>query len=650
MTERKKINVLPASLRNQIAAGEVVERPSSVVKELVENAVDAGSKRIDVNIERGGQGLITVCDDGLGIPKDELRLAVTRHATSKISNVDDLNSIMSFGFRGEALPSIASVSRFKISSRFENEDEAWSLHVEGSEIVDEGPAVLAKGTSVEVRDLFYSVPARLKFLKTESTESRRCNQILFRISLANPTIAFSFVSNGREQFRLPSAQSLKERLSAFWSRKQCEALLDVGYESAGIRVRGLAGIPSVTQSRADHILMYVNGRPVQDKLVISAVRSAYKGRLISREYPLAVIFLEVEPYMVDVNVHPAKMEVRFQDEKQIFSAIRGSIAQALSRYEMGLFDSPAEVQGKYEAGLDVDKSALPEKKQTQHQLPVSPGEKFSTYKDFMNTDFKTESSTDFVDDTPRPEVKASALIDSDFSLRQESVPYSKTESEAEHYNNTSIESFTEPEQEPHFAAPHSDHVSDEDSGSSRIPGTGMDYLGQVADTYLVLRLANGSLGLLDQHAAHERILYANMRRQRTSGNYRPLALPLDMVLHPSESERLQEIWEELRSAGFLLETSENSVSLRGVPPTLEPGEARDYLRSALGGEARTLDDLWIMLSCKSAIKAGQPLAKDEAMALLETWVTCQDKEYCPHGRPVFISWSASDMEKLFKRK
>lgn len=652
MTDIKSINVLPAALRNQIAAGEVVERPSSVVKELVENSVDAGSSRIDVSIERGGQGLITVRDDGSGIAKDELRLAVTRHATSKISNVDDLSSILSFGFRGEALPSIASVSRFKIASKSVNEDEAWTLHVEGSEIVDEGPAVLPGGTSVEVRDLFYNVPARLKFLKTETTEARRCNQSLFRISLANPGVGFSLVSNGREQFRLPPDQSLKQRLSAFWSRKQCEGMLEFEYDSAGIKVHGLAGIPSVTQSRSDRILMYVNGRPVQDKLMISAVRAAYKGRLISREYPLAVVFLEVPPKMVDVNVHPAKMEVRFQEEKQVFSAIRGAIAQALSRYEMGLFEEPQAASSDSGDELGIIDSPRKDKKQSQHQLPVTPGDKFSTYREFRNTDFSSMPDSQDASIIPAhhdfTEPLTGSGIDTELSFNQDSSPYA-SDTGREH-PVIAAERMNSEQLDTPGSSPAAQVVSQRESGSDRIPGTGMDYLGQVADTYLVLRLANGSLGLLDQHAAHERVLYANMRRQRTAGDSRPLAMPLDIALHSSESEKLQDMWEELRSAGFMLETSESSVAMRGIPPTLEPGEAKDYLRKALSGEARTLDDLWIMLSCKSAIKAGQPLARDEAMALLETWVLCPEKEYCPHGRPVFVSWSAADMEKLFKRK
>lgn len=675
MIERKKINVLPAGLRNQIAAGEVVERPSSVVKELVENAVDAGSTRIDVNIERGGQGLISVRDDGFGIPKDELRLAVTRHATSKISNVNDLSAITSFGFRGEALPSIASVSRFRISSNSSGEAEAWSLHVEGSEIIDESPAVLAHGTAVEVRDLFYNIPARLKFLKTESTEARRCNQILFRISLANPHIGFSFVSNGKEQFNLPHGQSLADRLGTFWSSKQCESLLDVGFEAGGIKVKGLAGIPSVTQSRSDRILMYVNGRPVQDKLMISAVRSAYKGRLISREYPLAVIFLDVSPELVDVNVHPAKMEVRFRDEKQVFSAIRGSISQALSRYEMGILDSPETGEGDEDIQIIGNSSDSQKKvKQEQQDLPLQPREKFSTYKEFRDTDFSAEpvyendTVNDFqpnhdkfaenydsevknsgVDQEKSRTLDANSGIESQYSLRQDSLPYNISSRESAGGNSHQQNTFSENSDSDRIESVQSG-LTESVTGALRIPGTGMDYLGQVANTYLVLRMANGALGLLDQHAAHERIIYANMHRQRTTGDYRPLAVPFEIALHPSEAERLQDIWEELLSAGFRLETSVNSVSIKGIPPTLEPGAAKEYLRAAVGGEARTLDDLWVMLSCKSAIKAGQPLANDEAMALLETWVKCPEKEYCPHGRPVFVSFSVLDMEKLFKRK
>ncbi|WP_432738033.1 DNA mismatch repair endonuclease MutL [Maridesulfovibrio sp. FT414] len=629
-----RIQVLPAALRNQIAAGEVVERPSSVVKELVENSMDAGSTQVDVIIERGGQGLISVRDNGMGIAADELSLAVTRHATSKITNVDDLSAITSFGFRGEALPSIGSVSRFRMASRRKESPEGWFILVEGGQVVEEGPAAIPGGTSVEVRDLFFSVPARLKFLKAESTEARRCQQVLFRISLANLEAGFSLVANGREQFRLPPGQSLQERLATFWPRNICESMLDFSHEAGPMKVFGCAGIPGLAQARGDRIVMFVNGRPVQDKLLLSAIRGAYKGRLISREYPQAVLFLELDPHLVDVNVHPAKMEVRFQDESSVFSVIRNGISQALSRYELGVVEGPAVHDDIFKPAPQPVPSRTPQPEMTS--LPIEPAAKFSSWNEFKNTDF-----TALADDEPAPVHRSEPLWKNDCADAAQG-PSGAAEYVRENYGAYRTDEPASSSRVETAVLP---------SGDRYVPGSAIEYLGQVTDTYLVLKLPNGSLGLLDQHAAHERVIYENMRNQRTRGDSRPLAIPFELVLHPSEVQRVQEMWEDLQAAGFMLELEAgNKLSMRGIPPGLETGEAREYLKAAVDGQARTLEDLWIMLSCKSAIKARQPLAFDEALALLEVWVKCPQRDYCPHGRPVLVSWSALEMEKLFKRK
>ncbi|WP_319762353.1 DNA mismatch repair endonuclease MutL [Maridesulfovibrio sp.] len=625
-----EIHVLPASLRNQIAAGEVVERPSSVVKELVENSIDAGSTQVDVAVERGGQGFISVKDNGFGIAADELILAVTRHATSKISNVDDLTSITSFGFRGEALPSIASVSRFRMSSCRKGADEGWAIHVQGGDVIEEGPAVIPGGTSVEVRDLFYNVPARLKFLKTETTEARRCNQVMFKIALANVDVGFSFLSNGREQFRLPPRQSLPDRLTVFWPRNICESLLEFSHEAGEMKVHGCAGIPGLAQGRGDRIVMFVNGRPVQDKLLLSAIRGAYKGRLISREYPQAVLFLELPPELVDVNVHPAKMEVRFQDERAVFGIIRNGIGQALSRYELGIVEGAQHQERQPEFPLEREKQ---EKQLSESvSLPIEPAAKFSSWQEFKNTDF-TAMDDGLEGSSKLPDVGLSA-----------SETANKYDQNVVHEQHGEYQA-----DDVRIPAPEKSPLNG--SGPIYVPGSRIEYLGQVAETYLVLKLPNGSLGLLDQHAAHERVIYENMRSLRTRGESRPLALPVELVLHPSEVQRVQEMWEELHAAGFMLALESGlTLSMRGIPPGLETGEAREYLKAAVDGQAKTLEDLWIMLSCKSAIKANLALALDEALSLLEAWVKCPQREYCPHGRPVLISWSSLEMEKLFKRK
>ncbi|BDQ37531.1 hypothetical protein SYK_18910 [Pseudodesulfovibrio nedwellii] len=610
MTHIPEIKILPPGLKNQIAAGEVVERPASVVKELVENSLDAGATRVDVTLENGGRALMVVQDNGSGINGDQLNLAVTRHATSKIREFGDLSAIGSFGFRGEALPSIASVSRFVMTSCAQGADEAASIEVRSGEVVGEGPAALASGTRVEVRDLFANTPARLKFLKTEATENRRCQDTLMRTSLAHLSTGFSLTMGGREAFRLPVDQDLTTRLSAFWPPNICEGLTPFYFERNGYRAHGVAGAPATAQGRGNRILLYVNGRQVQDKLMLSAVRQAYKGMLLSREYPQIVLFLELPRDEVDVNVHPAKLEVRFVEESQVFSTIRGGIMQALTGPGMETMSSPEQTftRPMPSSGIPAATGSMfssTSAKRNHQPAPMGNGPKFSTYRDFQSDTVHSKNL-----DLPMP--PSASMV-----------------------------------REP--AAPQ---MSGRPNAVQEAPlaGSGFTYLGQIADTYLVLRQGD-SMVLVDQHAAHERVLLAAMRDQRTKGDSQPLALPLEIPLHSSQVEIFQDVRKELRSMGFVLELDgPTKVLVRGIPPTLDTGKAKEYLTDALAEKARGLDDLWTMMACKTAIKANQPLAVDEALALLEVWLETPERDYCPHGRPTVLHWSAFDLEKLFKRK
>ncbi|XXJ21160.1 DNA mismatch repair endonuclease MutL [Desulfovibrio caledoniensis] len=625
MSALPEIRVLPPGLKNQIAAGEVVERPASVVKELVENGLDAGATRIDVTVEQGGRSSLVVQDNGAGIPADQLELAVTRHATSKIRDFHDLSDIGSFGFRGEALPSIASVSRFTMTSRARGADEASFIEVRAGEVASKGPAALASGTRVEVRDLFAATPARLKFLKTESTENRRCQDVLMRVALAHLETGFSLTVGGRELFRLPPGQTLADRLAAFWPPAVCQGLRPFNCGRDGYRAHGAAGSPNTAQGRGDRILLYVNGRPVQDKLMLSAVRQAYKGMLLSREYPQMVLFLEVPRDEVDVNVHPAKLEVRFIDERRVFSAIRSGVLQALSdpdgeirtgcaAPEPGRSSMPSGFSGSpaYREAAPSAPGGSSEPSRSAHRPSAFQDAKFSTYRAFT-------------------EDRARAL---DLPVTPQAF---RDEGGAPEGGGGPAPSLAR-EPGPDALRP------------ATLAGSGYTYLGQIADTYLVLR-RGPDLELVDQHAAHERVLLAAMREQRKKGDSQPLALALELPLHPSEAEVLADLREDLRAMGFVIEMDGPAKALvRGIPPTLETGEAREYLRDALAEKARGLDDLWTMMSCKTAIKANQPLAVDEALALLETWLKTPEREFCPHGRPVVLRWTPNDLEKLFKRK
>ena len=576
------IRVLPPALQNQIAAGEVVERPASVVKELLENSLDAGASRIRIAIEAGGRSRILIQDDGVGMAPQELPLAVTRHATSKIASADDLSRITSLGFRGEALPSIGAVARLSITSIQPGAVEATRILVEFGEILEQQPAALPRGTHVEVRDLFANIPARLKFLKTMATESKRCREVVERLALAHLDKDLELEIGGRPSLRFLSGQSLSERLKVLWPERIVASLLPVRHASGSAQVTGLAGSPDQAQGRPDRIFFYVNQRPVKDPVLLKALREAYKGRLLSREAPQAVLFLTLPLEEVDVNVHPAKTEVRFRDKSMVFSLVRSAIRLALDQ---------ALGQGgtlRTDAPPAADRSR------------EGPPPKLLSYATFLE-----ETKPGLREDYPQ----------------QPNLPPVR----------------------PDKGAPRP---------AANLPGReGLHYLGQIDDTYLVCRQGTGDLVLVDQHAAHERVLFAAYKRGGEKDQAQLLALPMELSLHPAEQARLQSLSQTLRGLGFSFELPNPGLMVvRTIPSVLSSGQAKAFLQEVLSGQAEDLDDLWTMMACRTAIKAGDRLSTDEAVSLLEAWQSTRDSHHCPHGRPVAVRFSPPDLEKLFKRR
>ena len=622
---QRPIRLLPPALADRIAAGEVVERPASVVKELVENSLDAGAARIRVDLENGGLGLIRVSDDGRGLPPDEMPLAVARHATSKLAQGDDLLAIGSFGFRGEALASIASVARLTLSSaRADGPDGGAQVRVEHGRMSEVIPAALPGGTTVEVRDLFGSVPARRKFLKTNATEVRRCQEVLARMSLAHPRAGFTLTSDGRTLFSFPPGQTLVLRLASLWPPAITEHLepfeAALGSGPDAYRAHGLAGPPSVAQARGDRIYTYVANRPVQDRILTSAVRQAYKGRLVSREHPVAVIFLETPQGAVDVNVHPAKLEVRFRDESAVFAVVRRGISQALAAADPLLGKRPEPISGQNSGrGLERDGIDLTGILETPPRAaPPQPAQQRLNITPASPAPSKWE-------EPPRANRVAEAVVD---------------------WGTPPAPPGTAPESGPELEPEiEENHILAAPLG---LP-PGVAYLGQVADTYLILRLPGGELGLLDQHAAHERVLYA---RYAAAGKRpgRPLAVPVSLALHPAEEARALELWTDLQELGFSLSHAGPGVlEMSAAPGELTAGQAKELLAEILAGETDGRDNMWQMYACRAALKAGEPLAAAEALALIGEWAATPDREHCPHGRPALVRLSGRELEKLFKR-
>lgn len=602
MAQMRQIRLLPPELQNQIAAGEVVERPSSVLKELVENALDAGATRVRVLIRDGGQSCVRVSDNGAGIPEDQLELAVTRHATSKLASLQDLQEIHSFGFRGEALPSIASVSRFRLASAVQD-GEGAVLEVRHGRMEGRTRTAMPRGTEVEVSDLFANVPARLKFLKQPATEARKCSELLVRIALANLHVDFELLNGERTVHRFLAGEDLARRLGSIWPRELVESAHGVALKESALVVSGLAGDPSTAQARADRILVYVNGRPVQDRTVVSAIREAYRGRILGKEYPQAVLFLSVPPEEVDVNVHPAKTEVRFQDEGEIFRVVRRAVAQALEAgaVQAPLAAEPARMSAAKPWPVLPVEHPRPQAQETGHDRPAASR---TPYDQPWPDKFSSSAAAQRLFETPSPET---------FAPKASTMP-----------------------------APSSPEP-DRDTGTVR-------YLGQFANTYLILASPD-EITLIDQHAAHERVLFHMLRASGSKGDRRPLLMPIEIHLHPAQASAAQEIWADLDGLGFSLELADGTrILMHAVPSLLTPAKAREFLEDALSNKARSMEDLWAVMACKAAIKAGDVLTADEALALVESWQHLPDRNYCPHGRPTALRWGVGELEKLFKRR
>ena len=632
----RHIQLLGVELRNQIAAGEVVERPASAMKELVENSLDAGARQIDVRLDNGGRDLLRVQDDGQGIAGDELELAVTRHATSKISSLEELSSIHTLGFRGEALPSIASVSRLCIASAFDG--YAHELQVNFGKSEPLVPSSLPKGTCVEVRELFGNTPARLKFLKSPSTELKRAQEMLERMALAHLDVGFSLSSGERQLRQFLPGESLRDRLSVIWPDEVVAAMQSFDWQDQGLGLHGLLSPPEKTQLRANHILLYVNGRPIQDKRLLAAVKEAYQGRLTSRDYPQIILFVEIDPHAVDVNVHPAKSEVRFAEERQLFASCVRVLREALDGLQKAVSVNvevetaarqafqprPVGFWGK----LDRDADHLPlfeRPKPYQEPLPWD--------------DVDASRSHQAVDEQHRPLTFVS----------EESAAKRSTPRESEYLCAPAEQEPLQESWQPPKERPSNQTKSGQSTSLPLLPG-GLTYLGQIARTYLIFRTHDDKLLILDQHAAHERVLYSRLLRKAFAARGQLLMLPLEMGLHESERSRLEEIRQQLTDMGFALTISDQTLVVSATPPMLSFQASREFLHDALTGKSQDHTALLKSMACKAAIKAGHEMSFDEVAALLEQWFACPEREFCPHGRPTVLTWDQVFLEKAFKRR
>ncbi len=632
---KAQIQILPTELANQIAAGEVVERPASVLKELVENSLDAEATSISAIIEDGGQACIKVIDDGKGISKDELVLAVTRHATSKVKNISDLSTINSFGFRGEALPSIASVSRFRIASKNIDDEQAYALDVLFADMQEVQPCSLQRGTQVEVRDLFNNIPARLKFLKMPSTELKKAQEIFTRIALIHQSTGFSFFAGTREALSFLPKDSLYERICKVWSPSITQHLLEVDENIYDINISGLVSNPRSLYSKADKLFLYVNNRPVTDKVLIRSVRQAYRNSLTTKDYPQVILNLTIDPEEVDVNVHPAKSEVRFRDEQRIFKAVHVAVEKALSQklfLQQEAFQ-PDSFSSQY----------LSSPVQSSPVFSQASLTDFSHSSSFTsNRAAETNYTNEYTPDNTNKNANSSTQ-EVGFWGRFDEVAFDEKIPLPTERNNVSYSTSYKED----MPIPKENKLSEvRDENIMAMP----EFLCQIAYSYLLFRLHSGDVFVLDQHAVHERILYERLSKKQHIESQK-LLLPLTIALHSSEVDSFYKLSDDFTRLGFncVYNEQDNYLTCYEIPYMFQFSSAEKFIKDALKNEKTKIDSLFMDHACDLAIKANQRLSNEEVNNLYKQWVRCEMPDFCPHGRPCYRLVDRDFLDKLFKR-
>ncbi|MCA0977598.1 DNA mismatch repair endonuclease MutL [Qipengyuania flava] len=597
-----EIRRLPDTLVNRIAAGEVVERPSSALKELVENAIDAGASRIAIKLVDGGLTSLEVTDDGCGMSPDQMALALERHATSKLPD-DAIEQVETLGFRGEALPSIASVSRFTLESRPKNVADGWKRVIDHGEMIAEGPAALPPGTRVRVENLFGKIPARRKFLRTPRSEYSASLDVVKRLAMARPDVAFTLDHGDRRILGLQSGEGLTNRVAQVIARELRENGVAIDLDRGTMRLTGIAGLPTYNRGIADHQYLFVNGRPVKDRLLTGAVRGAYSDMLARDRHAVLALFLDLPPEEVDVNVHPAKTEVRFRDSQ----AVRGFIVSGLRN---------ALASGDKRSAQSPDAAAM-------SRWQAEP-----------------------VRDEPAPALR------SIFEGRDWSAPQSRVSEPAQGWRGAEADIMAAPQGRAEMATESKEEKKDFPLGIAR---------GQVANTYIVAEAADG-LVLVDQHAAHERLVLERLKAagaEEAVARSQALLIPEVVELEETSCDRLEDAADALAKHGLAIERFGPSAMLvRSLPHAIARTNPEKLLRDidddlALNGEAlhlgEKLDLVLATMACHGSVRAGRTLRVDEMNALLREMERTPRSGQCNHGRPTWVKLSMDDVEKLFGR-
>lgn len=608
-----RIQVLSDHLVNQIAAGEVVERPASALKELLENSVDAGSQSIQVELQAGGTKLIKVIDDGCGIEHADLALALHRHATSKIRDFDDLGRVATLGFRGEGLASIASVSRLALTSRFESGAHAWRIEADHGQLHDPVPAALASGTTVEVHDLYYQTPARRKFLKSESTEYAHCDDMVSRIALAHPEIQFSLSHNGRTQSRWVRGE-LARRVGAILGEDFISHAIAIDEGFGGLRLSGFAGSPTQGKARRDAQYFFVNGRFVRDKLVQHALREAYRDVLHHERHPAYCLFLEMEPDGVDVNVHPTKIEVRFRESQALYRFLLTALKKALSGAKAGTQDATQ---------LDVETGELLSPPQAMENSPsLAP----RTY--------------------------------AEMAYRQQPMPLASVQESLGYYERM-FGDLTKPAPESAIAAYAVQPVSPLARNEDALPPLGFA-LAQLHGIYILAQSAEGLI-VVDMHAGHERVVYEKLKSAVDAHSLPRQALLIPHVFAADKIDvaTVEDHSDALAALGFEITVqSPTQLAIRAVPQMLQNADPVELAQSVLSdlrgvGSSQALlsrrNEILATMACHGSVRANRTLTLPEMNALLREMEATERSGQCNHGRPTWFRLTLVEIDKLFMR-
>ena len=617
-----KIKVLPKEISELIAAGEVVERPASAVKEMIENSLDAGANHITVEIERGGISYIRITDDGCGISREDVKTAFLRHATSKIKTERDLDGIKTLGFRGEALASIAAVSKVELLTRTKDEQYGTHYVIEGGQetvLEDSGCPV---GTTVIIRDLFYNTPARMKFLKKDSTEGSAVAEIVTRAAISNPQVSFKFIRESKQVFATAKDGDLKSAIYSVLGREYSKDLIEVNGSDKSVKVWGFCSAPFACRASRAGQYIYLNRRLVISKTVIAAAEQAYKNSVMVGKFPAFVLFVDMPYEAVDVNVHPAKTEVRFADEKAVFSAVYVAVKSAISgsqvRPQITLENKKSDT---FFANMDTghfrqvaaDISGEKEKTQTPKTLNNS---------EFSDNNIPFFLKKEFIKSVPKNETKPERLSVTD------TVSHTKQ---------------NQPEYKP------------EQTVKAEDPSDDIILIGEAFRTYIVVQKGN-SIFVLDKHACHERIIFNRLKRE-TKIECQPLLVSVPVRLSAKQYTAITENSEALLQAGIEIEDfGDETVIVRAVPAALKNNDIADIitetaqnLLSGNSGEISVIDDILHTVACKAATKAGYISSDEELISLAKQVFSSNDVLYCPHGRPVAIELKKGELERRFGR-